>query len=94
MSQYQQPSTDICPLMLIGSSSYDSPARCIEQRCAWWNYPGCVLSGIVEELGNIAVSLDDIAQAMKKTTLDATNIQSGEVDTSDQTVSVSDDSTC
>lgn len=53
----RQPPSNICPL---------KTGPCIEDWCAWWNHPGCIMSGVVEELGNIAACLDDIARTQKE----------------------------
>ena len=77
----RQPPSNVCPLLLIaGIGSFDSPAVCIEERCAWWNYPGCIMSGTVEELGNIACGLDDIARVIKSTPVSAANADEGAVE--------------
>lgn len=75
----RQPPSNVCPLLLIaGIGSFDSPAVCIEERCAWWNYPGCIMSGIVEELGNVGASLDYVTRAIEKTAPSVTSTESGD----------------
>ena len=69
--------SDICPLLLIaGIGSFDSPSECIGENCAWWNYPGCILFGVAEELGSIAASLAAM-EPQRKTPASAANAGEG-----------------
>lgn len=71
------PTSNICPLRLIaGIGRFDSPAECIGSDCAWWSYPGCVVFGIVEELGSIAASLEAM-EPQRKTPASAANADEG-----------------
>lgn len=73
----RQPPSNICPLIAIaGIGCYDSPSECIGENCAWWNYPGCILFGVVEELGSIAASLAAM-EPQRKTPASAANAGEG-----------------
>ena len=87
----KQPPTNICPLLAIaGIGSFDSPAVCIAERCAWWNHPGCVMFGIAEQLTGIAASLE--AMEPKKAAPSVSSTESGRAEQNlTGTVTASDD---
>lgn len=79
----REPPTNICPLLAIaGIGGTNSPAVCIQERCALWDFGGneCTIVTVAVAAREAAESLEECAavlEACKKTALDATNIQDG-----------------
>lgn len=40
----------VCPLMCIAGNG----GTCVEERCAWWSWPGCAVVSIAESLEDLA----------------------------------------
>lgn len=55
-----QPPTNICPLIAIGSSTTSGPAVCLFDRCAFWDFGGCECA-----LVTAAVAIREVAENLE-----------------------------